>query len=76
MATRKQTRKPAAPKVEPMPALPKGIIKSDLARPGGKKSYESRYRDQLAYGKDGEDYNQHAYDLWYVPNFGWCLPTL
>jgi hypothetical protein len=50
--------------------LPKGIIAKDLSYPDTRKGgdYFPDYKDL--------DCHDHQFEIWYVRNFGWCIPTL
>jgi hypothetical protein len=48
--------------------LPKGIVERDLTYPDTRKGGD--------YFAKGIDCNDHQFEIWYVRNFGWCIPTL
>jgi hypothetical protein len=48
------------------PKLPAGIEKADLKYPDHKEKDSPK----------DIPYEDHQFEIWFVPNYGWCIPTL
>jgi hypothetical protein len=53
-------------------ALPDGIVLHDLKYP----SYKLNVKNDPNYFDYKAPYEDHSFELWFVPSLGWCIPTL
>lgn len=65
MKTKTTTKTTTTTTTTTAPALPAGIIKSDLHYP--------KYTSEDALVKD---YDRQSFEIWYTERMGWCVPTL